>query len=178
MDSIDLTPPQATRYSMQIFWCFVGSNKNKGLMYNRVKIYRYVDCGSMCLFVSVWVFYVSIGGGKTGYRWGTRDLATLINLTGNQHQTTRSGVESAKERGGMNHRKRKGLWLQKGSAEKKAFSRHIAAFARSIFVDRNHVAGLFIFRCQSGSRSDMEIGIRRFFVNRKISIHFLNNLPK
>ncbi len=117
----------------------------------------------MCLFVSVSVFYVSIGGGKTGYRWGTRDLATLINLAGNQHQTTRSG-------GGGGVQWKGEAWItekEKGYN----FSRHIAAFARSIFVDRNHVAGLFIFRCQSGSRSDnMEIGIHLFF--REFSIFF------
>ncbi len=85
----------------------------------------------MCLFVSVSVVYVSIGGGKTGYRWGTRDLATLINLKGNQHQTTRSGGGGAKERGGMIQREEKveGYDFRRDQRRKEHFSRHIAAFA-------------------------------------------------
>ncbi len=75
-----------------------------------------------------------VGGGKTGYRWGTRDLATLINLTGNQHQTTRSGGGGCKGKGRHESQRRKkrvmaDKGLQKGSAKKGAFSRHIAAFA-------------------------------------------------
>ncbi len=137
-------------------------------------MWKYV---SVCVSLSLLCQY---RGGKTGYRWGTRDLATLINLTGNQHQTTRSGGGGRKGEALITEKKKKRVMtekkLQTGSAEKRTFSRHIAAFARSKFMDKNHVAGLFTFRCQFGSRSDMEIGIHLF--SREISIIFLKNLPE
>jgi hypothetical protein len=93
------------------------------------------------------------------------------------------GVGDAKERGGMDHReeKEKGYDRERTSdgisGEKSIFTAYCFV-ARGKFIDRNHVAGLFTFQCQFGSRSDMEIGIHLFFHNREMSIIFLKHLPK